>query len=364
MLNIHSNTHRIYLPRQLGGRGLLSVTDQYKKCIINMSVYLDNTEERLLKLVKNWTNNRKNTSIMKKAQIYCAEKMINYNDIKTTTKENRKQILRKVFIDAHYNNYNNMPLHGQLQRELNEAYIDTPSSLNWIQKANLKPTTEATIFAIQEQAVTTNVIKKRIHNNSNNDQCRLCKSASETIHHIISGCPSLAKSEYIKRHNNVAKEVYIRIGEQLDLIKKNENKWYNYEPAAVIENEFFKLLWDFPIQTDKTISNNKPDIIILDKASKTSNIIDIAIPSDYNIVEKRNEKITKYIDLSLEIKKMWNVDKVTISPVIIGATGILYKGMKQEMTLIPGKINVGLLQKIAILGTAYIWRKFNELIRH
>ena len=30
-LNIHSDNHRIYLPRKQGGRGLLNITDQYKK---------------------------------------------------------------------------------------------------------------------------------------------------------------------------------------------------------------------------------------------------------------------------------------------------------------------------------------------
>ena len=47
-LNIHSDNHRIYLPRKQGGRGLINITDQYKKAMINMSIYLNNTNERLL----------------------------------------------------------------------------------------------------------------------------------------------------------------------------------------------------------------------------------------------------------------------------------------------------------------------------
>ena len=52
ILNINSNNDRIYLPRKQGGRGLLNITDQYKKAIINMCVYLDRTEQRMLKMVK------------------------------------------------------------------------------------------------------------------------------------------------------------------------------------------------------------------------------------------------------------------------------------------------------------------------
>ena len=141
--------------------------------------------------------------------------------------------------------------YGQHVREINQPYIDKGKSLAWIRNGNLKATTESTIFAIQEQAVTTNYIKKKYHHTSETDKCRLCKKSLETIHHIISGCEQLAKTEYLKRHNNVAKEVYIRIAEDTQLLVKDENKWYTLEREPVIENEKFKLLWDFYIQTDK-----------------------------------------------------------------------------------------------------------------
>ena len=364
LLNINSNNHRIYLPRKQGGRGLLNITDQYKKAIINMSIYLSETKERLLLLVRKWTKDRKNKSILKKATIYCDEENINYEELRTADKITRKLKLKTSFHRTHYTKYADMPLHGQYLRELNQPYIDQYVSTNWIREGKLKPTTEATIFAIQEQAVTTNYIKKKIHKNSHTDKCRLCQSNVETIHHIISGCTVFAKTEYIKRHNNVAKEIYIRIAEELKLLKKNENQWYKFEPTAVIQNNDYKILWDFPIQTDKEIIHNRPDIIVINKLNKTAQIIDIAIPSDYNVVRKRNEKITKYIDLSIELKRMWKLEKISIIPVIIGATGTVYRSIKSEIDLIPGYIKIETIQRIAILGTSYIWRRFNELIRH
>ena len=307
-LNNHSDNHRIYLPRKQGGRGLLSITDQYKKAMINMSIYLNNTNERLLELVKNWTKARKNKSIIKKANVYCEENNMNYDELKTQEKNSRKLNLKMSFHVTHENKYTEMPLHGQHEGELNQPYIDKDLSTKWIRDGKLKPTTEATIG----QAVTTNYIKKKIHNSSFTDKCRLCKSCVETVHHIISGCIIFSKNEYIKRHNNVAKEVYIKIAEKLTLLKKYENQWYKFEPPSVIENENYKLLWDFPIQTDKELKHNKPDIIIIDKSNKTVQIIDIAIPSDYNVVSKRNEKITKYIDLSIEIKRMWSMETLLL----------------------------------------------------
>ena len=37
------------------------------------------------------------------------------------------------------------------------------------------------------------------------------------------------------------------------------NKWYIYNSETVLENETYKLLWDFEIQTDHLISARRPD---------------------------------------------------------------------------------------------------------
>ena len=36
-------------------------------------------------------------------------------------------------------------------------------------------------------------------------------------------------------------------------------------PAAVLENDTYKLLWDFDIQTDHLTSARRPDLIIITK---------------------------------------------------------------------------------------------------
>ena len=42
-----------------------------------------------------------------------------------------------------------------------------------------------------------------------------------------------------------------------------------------------------------------------------------------------------------------------IIPVVIGATGIVTKGLKKNLEVIPGKHSVDSLQKTATLGTTY-----------
>ena len=53
---------------------------------------------------------------------------------------------------------------------------------------------------------------------------------------------------------------------------------------------------------------------------------------------------------------MWNV-KTRVIPVIIGATGTIYKSFRKYVSDIPGNHDVKELQKTAILGTAHILRK-------
>ena len=48
-------------------------------------------------------------------------------------------------------------------------------------------------------------------------------------------------------------------------------------------------------------------------------IIDLAIPSDYNIQKKATEKMSKYVDLQIECHRLWN-KKVEVILVITGAT--------------------------------------------
>jgi hypothetical protein len=59
--------------------------------------------------------------------------------------------------------------------------------------------------------------------------------------------------------------------------------------------------------TDRTIPNNKSDIIIRDNEKGTCMLIDVAISGDRNAIKKEAENILKYKDLASEIQRMWNV---------------------------------------------------------
>ena len=116
------------------------------------------------------------------------------------------------------------------------------------------------------------------------------------------------------------------------------------------------ILWNQQVQTDRTITNNKPDIIIRDNEKGTCVLIDVAISGGRNVIRKEAEIILKYKDLTTEIQRVWNV-KTKVIPVIIGATGTVSNTFRKYVSKIPGKHEVKELQKTAILGTAHTLRK-------
>ena len=52
------------------------------------------------------------------------------------------------------------------------------------------------------------------------------------------------------------------------------------------------IMWDMPVNTDRTITANRPDIIVKDSVNSTCKLIDMTVPSDRNIALKETEKTT------------------------------------------------------------------------
>jgi hypothetical protein len=107
------------------------------------------------------------------------------------------------------------------------------------------------------------------------------------------------------------------------------------------------------------VSGRRPVIIDNDNNNNNNNNNNEdnkATPADKHVVQKEAEKKLKYTSLGIEIQRMWNL-KCTILPVILGATGIVTKGLRKNLEAIPGKHSIDSLQQTAVLGTSHIIRK-------
>ena len=185
-------------------------------------------------------------------------------------------------------------------------------------------------------------------------KCRMCNEFEETIDHIVAGCPVLANTEYIQRHDKAAGYIHWRICKHYHF--STADKWYEHKPEKVTENEAATVLWDMPVNTDKEIKANRPDIIIKDKIEKKCIMIDMSIPSERNASIKEVENLSKYKNLYIEVTKMWQM-KTTTAPIVVGALGLIKRGLEKYIRQFPGHIRIEELQKIALLGSAHILRR-------
>lgn len=62
----------------------------------------------------------------------------------------------------------------------------------------------------------------------------------------------------------------------------------------VLENDKFKVLWNFSILSERRIEHNKPDIVVLDKNQRMCHIINVACPFDTTIKKNEQGQNTKH----------------------------------------------------------------------
>ena len=93
-------------------------------------------------------------------------------------------------------------------------------------------------------------------------------------------------------HDSIAKMLHWELCEKLGFNKAE--KWYRHKREKVLESENCKVLWNFPIETDKTFENNQPDINVIDKKNKKCILMDPACPFDTRIEKKEEEKCSNY----------------------------------------------------------------------
>ena len=82
-------------------------------------------------------------------------------------------------------------------------------------------------------------------------------------------------------HLNICKETGVQL--------EDKKHWYEHVPKSVETSQGGKvtILWNQHIQTDRTIPNNKPDIIIRDNEKVTCMLIDVAISEDRNVIKNK-----------------------------------------------------------------------------
>lgn len=84
-----------------------------------------------------------------------------------------------------------------------------------------------------------------------------------------------------------------------------KSRW-KHKPNSVMSNKSVFVLWNIPVQTDRTIKNSQPDIIVKDLLEKLlfhwgHN------PCKCKYFSKLFNKLSKYKDLETKIQKTWHL---------------------------------------------------------
>jgi hypothetical protein len=184
-----------------------------------------------------------------------------------------------------------------------------------------------------------------LHNNNNNNNNN-------------TACEQLAPTEYLKRHDGLAKIIHQKLVEVVELIEE-ESPYYKYTLANVLENNNFKLYWNRGIPTNKTISFNRPDITFINKKTKNIFLIDIAVPNTNKLAKTVTDKQNKYQELANGICAMWKQNTAQVIPIAISSKGVIPKSLPQSLKRPNLQPNTYIqMQKSAILGTCSIVRNF------
>ena len=175
--------------------------------------------------------------------------------------------------------WENKVMHGQCIRNTERQLTSEEDTSLWLSKGDLKAETGSEIVATKDQALNTKYYATKILHTEMDIKCRLCQQHDETIDHIISTCRILAKEQYVKRHDKVSAQIHFNICKEI-WVQLDKKHWYEHVPKSVVTNQGGKvtILWNQQVQTDRTIPNNKPDIIIRDNEKRTC-ILTLRLPN-------------------------------------------------------------------------------------
>ena len=184
----------------MGSKGVIDITQPHDKQV---------------KLLRTYFLNKQTTSPLHAAvvkaddrytpDLFCA----NENDLATDEEYNNK-VKRQ---------WSQKALRNRHLCDLSQQYVDVEALNIWLTSADLFAETEGFLTLMQDQVILTRNYKKYILKQPNTDElCRRRGKGSETIQHITAACEQLAPTEYVKRHDGVAKVIHQKLAEAAELI--------------------------------------------------------------------------------------------------------------------------------------------------
>jgi myo-inositol-1-phosphate synthase len=192
----------------------MQVEGAYTAETLNLVEYVENKEDPLIQIVRKHQHNT-NSALLQTANKF-------KKSFPSETKKIKNMITQNI-----KGKWEEKGMHGQFPRSLDDKLVDKEQSYQRLKVRDIKGETESTVVAAQDQAISTNYFKIKILKEKIESRCRLSKEHEETIDHLTSGCPILAKNEYVVRHDRVCTLLHYSICKTLG-IETTENCFLNF----------------------------------------------------------------------------------------------------------------------------------------
>ena len=374
----------LYMPKQIGGRGLKSLEQTYKETKIKSAVKILTNYDPRMKLVCKFQNEckkKKRSSIFKDAYVYADEMGINFEIVdecfKLTDKETNSEInlkqLKKVLSSRRIIRNRGILLNCNWQGIifLTRKNDETLSSgcFNWLLKWKNAPTDIIReIYNLNTQTLQTKTFEMMRTVEQTDTLCRLCGEKPESVLHILNNCGKLAKYGYKKRHDQVLKVFFFEMLKKYDLIE-NVPPWYtDRKMKPFYENERAAVYWDIPeftgandeIEEDRVF---RPDGKIIIKNEKKIFLIEMTCPWVNFRNEKFEMKKQKYNGILTNIRReeiSYTVDQITL---VIDSLGGYSANLADNISKIfkdkrKSKSIILRMQKTVLSESVHIARRF------
>ena len=177
--------------------------------------------------------------------------------------------------------------------------------------------------------------------------CDRCGFHSDTLSNILNGCPE-SRNAIQSRHNRI-----------MNIIAK-EAKDANQNMSITVDSLVKPDMFMTEERTFTGIQHNRPDICVIDHASKTCMLAEVAIPFDVFVNDCYQSKFDRYLPLCQRIDDIGYKCKIIV--LIIGSVGNIHK------RFVPGLQMLGLSRQnarsvakycsvSATIGSRIIWRQ-------
>ena len=187
--------------------------------------------------------------------------------------------------------------------------------------------------------------------------CRICESKQETVDHILSGCGKLGFTEYLSRHNSVAKTIVASVLRSRG--HKFPRSWWRHKiPSHIFLSDTSHIQWEPKVPTVEKLEHNKPDLLLcLEDGTRV--IIEVTVCKDEYVVERSELKEQKYLELRADLARRYQSKVINIA-IAIGITGVVSiktREAVQKLNRYGIPLVLSKLQKAAATGSAIILRR-------